>query len=75
LRNPLRQFRTVGSVRGTGGNLRSYSEASGNGVPRDFAQAVLWFTRAAERGHAMAQANLGIMYEFGNGIPKDLVRA
>ena len=34
-----------------------------------------WYTRAAERGIASAQGNLGVMYAYGEGIPKDYVYA
>ena len=30
-----------------------------------------WLRKAAEQGHAAAQANLGAMYEEGSGVPKD----
>jgi TPR repeat protein len=32
---------------------------------------VKWYTLAAEQGNADAQYNLGIMYEYGEGVPKD----
>jgi S1-C subfamily serine protease len=44
---------------------------TGDGVPKDDAEAVKWFRLAAEQGHAGAQANLGRMYRFGMGVPKD----
>ena len=37
----------------------------------DPAQAVFWFRRAAEQGYSMAQCNLGMCYQAGNGIEKD----
>jgi hypothetical protein len=40
----------------------------GNGVTRDYAQAVEWFRKAAEQGDAMVQYNLGVCYENGNGV-------
>jgi TPR repeat protein len=46
-----------------------------DGVPHDFPQAVLWFTRSAEGGYAVAQAKLGLMYRFGWAVPRDLKRA
>jgi hypothetical protein len=45
--------------------------ANGQGVTKDDAEAVKWYRKAAEQGHAEAQANLGIMYQHGRGIPKD----
>jgi len=35
--------------------------AKGEGVPRDDAEAVTWFRRAAEQGDARAQVKLGLM--------------
>ena len=31
--------------------------------------------KAAEQGHAWAQNNLGLMYDFGYGVPQDYVEA
>ena len=36
---------------------------------------VKWYTLAAEQGDADAQYNLGVMYENGDGVPQDYVRA
>jgi hypothetical protein len=48
---------------------------NGEEVPRDDAQAVLWFFRAAEQGHSTAQATLGAYYWAGRGVPQDLTKA
>jgi len=34
-----------------------------------------WFLRAAEQGHATAQATLGAYYWAGRGVPQDLSKA
>lgn len=34
-------------------------------------QTVTWYRNAAEKGHAVAQTNLGWMYEIGNGVEQD----
>lgn len=34
-----------------------------------------WYTRAAEQGNVPAQANLGVMYLKGDGIPVDIPQA
>ena len=47
----------------------------GRGVPQDHAKAVEWYRRAAERGTATAQDNLGVMYAKGLGVPQDYGRA
>ena len=36
--------------------------AKGEGVKKDEAEAVKWYTKAAQQGHALAQVNLGLMY-------------
>jgi hypothetical protein len=44
---------------------------NGEGVPKDFAEALKWYRKAAEQGNARAQHNLGVCYDQGNGVPKD----
>ena len=36
--------------------------ANGEGVEKDFTQAVAWWHKAAEQGHAVAQYNMGVCY-------------
>ena len=45
------------------------------GVAGDYEQAIAWYRRAAEQGHASAQANLGDMYFRGLGVDQDAVQA
>jgi TPR repeat protein len=40
-------------------------------VKRDYAEAMAWFRKAAERGYAPAQYNLGKMYLKGQGVAVD----
>ncbi len=47
----------------------------GQGVPQDYAQAMIWFRKAAEQGEATAQYNLGVMYSQGQGVPQDYAQA
>ena len=47
----------------------------GLGVPQDYKTAVKWYRLAAEKGHANAQSNLGVMYAYGQGVIQDYVRA
>ncbi len=42
----------------------------GEGVPKDFEQALIWFQKAAEQDDADAQYNLGFMYGRGEGVEK-----
>jgi len=47
----------------------------GEGVPKDSAEAVTWYRKAADQGLGEAQNNLGGMYANGEGVPKDYVEA
>ena len=47
----------------------------GKGVPKDTAEAVKWYRKAAEKDFAAAQFNLGKCYEDGVGLPKDNAEA
>jgi hypothetical protein len=72
-------------VAGTLDNLRKRAEAgvadaqyklgrmylSGDGVPKDAAEAAKWHTKAADQGFAAAVFALGVMYAEGEGVPKD----
>ncbi len=49
--------------------------AKGSGVPRDYAAAVLWFLKAADKGHAEAQNALATFYRFGHGVPRNSPQA
>ena len=44
-------------------------------MPEDDTEAVKWYRKAAEQGHAPAQYNLGAMYGNGEGVPEDYVQA
>ena len=43
-------------------------------LPAHYAQAVYWNRKAAEKGNAIAQYNLGAAYHYGNGVPQDHVK-
>ena len=47
----------------------------GEGVTRDYAEAVRWYRRAAAQGHAIAQFNLGVMYAKGEGVTRNYAEA
>lgn len=47
----------------------------GNGVPRDYAAALHWYTRAAEAGSSGAMVRLGYLYSQGLGAPRDDAQA
>lgn len=47
----------------------------GLGQRRDFQKALVWFEKAAKKGFADAQYNLGGMYENGEHVKKDYFKA
>ena len=47
----------------------------GDGVAKDLEQAVEWFRKAAEQGHAKAQLYLALCYAKGLGVAKDPEKA
>ena len=49
--------------------------ATGDGVKLNEAEAVRWFTKAAELGNVPAQSKLGSIYFSGRGVPPDYNRA
>jgi hypothetical protein len=42
---------------------------------QNYSGAARWFRRAADQGHANAQAILGSLYAVGLGVPKDFVKS
>jgi len=61
------------AVAGGDGVAAYYS--SGQGVSRDYGEAVKWFRMAAEQGHSEAQFALGLMYQRGQGVSRDRIQA
>lgn len=49
--------------------------AAYNGRPPDFAEAVNWYRKAAEQGHAAAQHNLALCYYNGQGVAQNYSEA
>ena len=49
--------------------------AKGEGVEKDFKEAVKWYRKSAEQGHVYARNNLGVCYDHGNGVIQDKVKA
>ncbi len=48
---------------------------AGEGAAQDYAQAAVWYQKAADQSHPLAQFNLGIMYAAGQGMPRDEVKS
>jgi TPR repeat protein len=47
----------------------------GEGVPRDYSEAMRWCRKAADQGGAHAQYDVGYLYELGHGVPQDYAEA
>jgi TPR repeat protein len=48
---------------------------NGNGIEKNFKEAVKWYRMAAEQGYAPAQCNLGTCYYEGDGVVKNFKEA
>ena len=48
---------------------------AGRGVPQNYTGAALWYRRAAEQGDRLAQYSLGLLYDKGQGVPRDVIEA
>ena len=49
--------------------------SKGQGVPKDYIEAVRWYRKSAEQGYAKAEYNLSGMYREGQGVPQDYALA
>jgi len=47
----------------------------GQAVPKNYAEAVKWYRKAARQGNPFAEFDLGVMYRDGQGVPQDYVHA
>jgi len=54
------------------GSFYYNQDSKGRRKIKDNQQAVLWYTKAAEKGHANAQFGLGRMYVTGKGVARDV---
>ena len=59
---------------GTRSNLGA-TYAAGPSISKDSREAMRSWQRAAEQGDAEGQYNLGLMYDKGQGVPQDILRA
>jgi len=50
---------------------RDFQEGRASYNSGNYREAVKWFRKAAEQGHAEAQNNLGVCYYRGEGVPQD----
>jgi TPR repeat protein len=44
-------------------------------VRKDYKRAAAWYRKAAEQGDSLAQVNLGVLYDHGQGVRKDYKQA
>ena len=47
----------------------------GKGVQQNYAEALTWYRKAADRGYATSQNNLGWMHQNGLGVAKNYPKA
>ena len=47
-----------------------FMHAYGWGLPRNPAEAIAWYRKAAEQGHVEAQYYLAYAYDTGEGVPE-----
>src|SRR5690606_36790081 len=47
----------------------------GSGIDQDDEEAVSWFQLAVKNGEAFAETDLAFHYQYGRGVPKDILAA
>ncbi len=72
-----RKINGLGNLSGfvLGANGLGYMYAYGHYVQQDKKKAVYWFKQASDKGFSMSQFNLGICYEIGFGVIRDMEEA
>jgi TPR repeat protein len=50
-------------------------DTGSSGISQDHAQAAFWYRKAAEQGFAIAQNQLGLLYDSGKGVAQDYAQA
>lgn len=73
---PTRAEITTLKEKASGGDAESQNSMEyifqfGQGVKQDYAEALRWYSLAAEQGFDLAQNNLGTMYAEGVGVKQD----
>ena len=56
-------------------NLGQCYYSGKDGVEKDRGEALVWFGKAAAKGHGYALYSIGHMHEYGKGTPKNLLNA
>jgi TPR repeat protein len=62
----LRQLAEQGDIQAQVKLARMYE--AGQGVPKDFNEALKWYREAGDHGNALAQGTLGWFYQYGQGV-------
>jgi len=62
----VRQLAEQGDLQAQVKLARMYE--TGQGVPKDFSEALKWYKEAADHGNALAQGTLGWFYQYGQGV-------
>jgi hypothetical protein len=70
----LQHAANAGSAEGAHRLALLYAQGA-DGLPRDDARALELFEKAAATGHLRAEINAGMLYLYGRGTAKDLVKA
>jgi hypothetical protein len=63
--------KTAGAEKEAGDAEELFSRGVRYALNHNDTEAVKWWHKAAERGHAKAQHTLGELYDYGIGVPKD----
>ncbi len=71
--NDLRAAAEQGNAKSQLGLGVAYEQ--GEGIAKDYQQALAWFRKAAAQGFAGAEYAMGIARADGAGVPKDTLRA
>ena len=53
-------------------NIRLSLTRRVSGSRPDYGEAMRWYHQAADRGNVTAMSNIGVLYQDGLGVPKDL---
>lgn len=55
--------------------LKGLSFASAEGIAQDYVRAAQCYSEAAQQGYSLAQLNLAILYERGQGVTRDRTKS
>ena len=70
----MKRFVEVNDAEGTHNMACSYDQGS-YGLPQDYAKALELWHRAAKLGHAQSYYGIGLAYQLGQGVERDIKKA